>query len=105
MSLPNSAERRRDARIRMAVLVELKLRHPVPVTDSTLRTELNDLYPETLFTERGLRAVVDYLAGHRLVEYKVDGATWGIKITSHGIDYLDGYGDNLPGVQRYAGSP
>jgi hypothetical protein len=103
MPSPDSnAERRRDARLRGHVLLELKLHHPVPITDASLRTQLNDLYQESAFTERVLRQVVDYLSGHGLVEYQSQASLWGIKITSRGIDYLDGYGETLPGVQRHA---
>jgi hypothetical protein len=97
-----TGERNRAARMRGTVLTELKLRSPYPVTDTKLRTELNDLEPDYALTEIGLRQVIDYLAGHGLAEYQSDVGVWGVKITSQGIDYLDGYGADLPGVHRYA---
>ncbi|HCU54327.1 MAG TPA: hypothetical protein DIC36_08655 [Gammaproteobacteria bacterium] len=87
--------------MRGAVLIELKLHRPYPITDAKLREQLNDLDPDYRFTELSLRQAVDYLSGHGLVEYQSEAGVWGVKITSQGIDYLDGFGAALPGVHRY----
>lgn len=98
-------ENRREASRTGAVLKVLKEPYPYPTGDEALQDNLKEQYPQlTPWGNVDVRAIVEYLKGHGFVEYEKTTTGlreyWGIKLTSKGIDYLRGYGENLPGVDR-----
>lgn len=92
-------ELRLQAMRRGVVLMKLKQSHPFVVTDGTMLVALKTDYPEYEFTELAVRQVFDYLAGHGLASIVIMSG-WNAKITSQGIDYLDGIGVAMEGVDR-----
>ena len=95
-------ELERQALRRGVVLTQVECQRPAPILETSLKMQLDAKFnePEFAFSKEDLRKIIDYLAGHDLIEYEVDGDLWATKITSKGVDYLAGIGNTLDGVNR-----
>jgi hypothetical protein len=105
-----TVERKRESIRRANVLGALDACDPVPIRDTDLLNHLQQQYPDAGFTLTKVKKDMKYLDGHglALLRYGKDdnfwdvqnGGTWSATISSQGVDYLAGYGENIPGVFR-----
>lgn len=105
-----TTENRRKAMRRRDVLRLLYLQNeanpPGFCTDAQILEEFEVTHPEMGMTKIEVRKHLGYLEGHSLIQLEREGmdmnARWGAAITSQGVDYLEGIGETLEGVNRDA---
>lgn len=96
----NELERKRLRLRRLRILQVLQMNRPDPVGDGMLNSVLQD-DTDLAFTKPTVRKAVEYLSGRGLVEVlSKENDRWMIKLTPNGIDYVDGFGDDIEGVAR-----
>ncbi|GJM12782.1 MAG: hypothetical protein DHS20C12_11850 [Pseudohongiella sp.] len=99
MSLQDlEAQRHRLRRLR--ILQTLYMGRPNPMGDGLILQALKGDY-DLSFSQSIVRNALDYLEDVNLVQLlKRESDLWVAKISSNGIDYLDGLSDPLPGVAQ-----
>lgn len=92
-------QRNKEARIRGAVLQELKAQFPDYARCITLLLTLQDRGYDDL-NEKSIRGVIVTLADFGLVKYHPDYGMERPRLNGQGVIYLSGYGEALPGIPR-----
>lgn len=102
MTMPSFSQREQilEARKRGAILTKLYVIDPNPISDKELLLEMQADYKEYKFNSLEIQRVLKYLAGHELTTVQFINNEWVTAISSKGVDYSQGIGDDMPGVYR-----